>query len=379
MNTQSQPYDVAICGAGPIGFSLALQLAQRGMAPGRIALVDARPLDLAVQDPRSIALSHGSRLILEGVDCWTFPCDPISEIHVSRRGHFGRTLMQASEFNLPALGYVVRYGEVVRALAAAAASRGIVALRPMHASSSAERADTVEIRFSDGSHIFTHLMVQAEGGVFAEQDAKARHRDYEQTAIVAHVRVSAPIALRAFERFTDEGPLALLPQDGGYSLVWCMRPETAARMQLLADAAFLAELQTMFGNRVGRFHAVSTRHAFPLGLNAYAGARERTVAIGNAAQTLHPVAGQGLNLGLRDAVELARLIAGKPSPDAIARFEQLRGTDRKVTIGATDFLARIFVGRRGPLQSVLGLSLGLMDTIAPARRLLAEHMMYGHR
>lgn len=379
MNPGNDQFDVAICGAGPVGLTLALLLAQRGMPAARIALIDAKPVEQAVQDPRSIALSYGSRLILEDVGSWPISNDPISDIHVSRRGRFGRTLIESSEFGLPALGYVVRYGAVVQVLANAADRRGINAIRPIHASSSSEGNDAVEIRFAEGNSIYAQLMVQAEGGVFAEQDAKALRRDYDQTAIIAHVRVSAAVTQRAFERFTDEGPLALLPQEGGYALVWCMRPASAARLQLLDEDAFLVELQSAFGTRLGRFEMVSSRSAFPLGLNAHAGISTRSVAIGNAAQTLHPVAGQGLNLGLRDASVLARLLARDPTPEALAQFATQRRTDRGITIRATDALARIFADTGTPSQTLLGLSLGLMDALSPARRFLAEHMMFGHR
>jgi len=224
-------------------------------------------------------------------------------------------------------------------------------------------------------------MVQAEGGVFSDQDARSTRRDYGQTAIIAHVTVSAPIPHRAFERFTSEGPLALLPQDDGYSLVWCTSPATASLLYALSDEDFTAELGATFGTRLGRFTSVSPRVSYPLGLNAHAAASARTVAIGNAAQTLHPVAGQGLNLGLRDAAVLARFLASGLGTDVLPRFVQERQHDRSFTISVTDTMARIFSSAPdgAPTQSVLGLSLALIDTIGPAKRLLAEQMMFGRR
>jgi 2-octaprenyl-6-methoxyphenol hydroxylase len=371
--------DIAICGAGPVGLALALQLVRRGLQPARIAVIDARPLEKAISDPRSIALSYGSRQILEDVGCWPIAADPIEQIHVSRRGRFGRTLIESRDFDLPALGYVAHYGALVDALNAGLERTKVNVMRPQHASSASEREDGVDIRFAEGGALHAQILVQAEGGVFAEQDAKALRRDYQQTALIAQVSANDAQPRTAFERFTDEGPLALLPQDDGYALVWCMRPQTASRLQDLDDDGFLATLQAAFGTRLGRFTRVSPRLAYPLGLNAQPGVTARTVAIGNAAQTLHPVAGQGLNLGLRDAVVLARALAAGRDPDALARFLQQRRTDRGMTIRLTDTLARIFANPLAPAQSLLGLSLGLVDALPPAKRALAEHMMFGHR
>ena len=186
---------------------------------------------------------------------------------------------------------------------------------------------------------------------------------------------------RAFERFTDEGPLALLPQDDGYALVWCVRPARAAHLLSLPDAAFLAALASAFGSRLGRLTHVTPRAGFPLGLNAQPLGSARTVAIGNAAQTLHPVAGQGLNLGLRDAVVLAQMLAQERSPAAIERFASCRQADRSLTIRLTDTMARIFAGAPGGaiLQTLLGASLCMVDALKPAKRALAEHMMFGWR
>lgn len=374
--------DVAVCGAGPVGLALAAFLAQRGVAGSRIALVDGKSLGQAITDPRSIALSWGSVQLLEEVRAWPLPATPIHEIHVSRRGQLGRSLMDRSEHALPALGYVARYGDVVDALARACDQAGVRTLRPARVSSFDEGADSVRLLLDDGRHVDARVAVQAEGGVFGQQEGKARQRDYGQTAIIARVSVSEPVPHRAFERFTDEGPLALLPQDGGdghgYALVWCMRPERALDVQLLDDADFLAQLGDAFGTRVGRFTASSPRVAFPLGLNAEARATGRTVAIGNAAQTLHPVAGQGLNLGLRDAAVLARQLARGATPAAIEAFMTARAQDRRLTIALTDTMARIFAGR-GPLQPLLGMSLAALDAVKPARLLLAELMMFGRR
>jgi 2-octaprenyl-6-methoxyphenol hydroxylase len=374
--------DVAICGAGPVGLALAALLVRRGVAGARIALIDARALGQAISDPRSIALAWGSRQLLEEVGAWPFPTTPIHTIHVSRRGQLGRSLLDRSEHRLDALGYVTRYGEVVDALARAVERAGVRVIRPARVTALDETADQVTLALDDGRTVTAQVVVGAEGGVFGQQEDRGQTRDYGQSAVIARVSASAPVAHRAFERFTDTGPLALLPQEGAdgfqYALVWCVQPERAAALQAMEEERFLHELGEAFGGRLGRFTKVSPRFSYPLGLNADARATTRTVAIGNAAQTLHPVAGQGLNLGLRDAAVLARLLARCPGPEGIGRFLGERAQDRKLTIALTDAMARAFVGS-GPLQSVLGLGLAALDVVQPARTLLGELMMYGRR
>ena len=378
----TQQLDVAICGAGPVGMALAALMVRRGMAGERIALIDGKSLGAAMTDPRSIAISYGSRMLLEEIGAWPVPATAIHEIHISRRGHFGRSVINRGEHDVPALGYVTRYGELVTALSSACEQAGVSMIRPARVTGQLEHATGVGIRLDDGRDLEAAVVVQAEGGVFGAQDDKAETRDYRQTAVIARVSVSAPIAHRAFERFTDEGPLALLPQAGAdrqqYALVWCVRPEKAEVLMALDDAAFLARLGEAFGTRLGRFTSTGTRATYPLGLNAGASGSARTVAIGNAAQTLHPVAGQGLNLGLRDAAVLARLLAQAATPASLTRFAAARRTDRKLLVGLTDAMARAFAGA-GPAQALLGLSLGLLDTVAPARTLLAELMIFGRR
>jgi 2-octaprenyl-6-methoxyphenol hydroxylase len=377
-------FDVAICGAGPAGMALAALLAKRGKDAEhipRIALIDARTLEQAGKDPRSIALSWGSRQILEDIGAWPVAATAIHQIHVSRRGQFGRSLIDRDEHRLPALGYVTRYGDLVTALGAACDRADVAMLRPARVEAIDEEDDAVTLTMDAAGtarSLRAAVVVQAEGGLFSDQESKARSHDYQQTAIIAQVRASRPVEHRAYERFTEQGPLALLPQGEEYSLVWCVRPDTAARLQALDDDAFLAELGAAFGERVGRFTWATPRLAFPLGLNADPRGTARTVAIGNAAQTLHPVAGQGLNLGLRDVTVLARLLAQGANPAMLAQFTQLRRQDRDTTVRLTDTMARVFAND-SPAQALLGLSLAAIDMISPARGMLAELMMYGRR
>lgn len=372
--------DIAICGAGPAGMALAALLVKRGMRAERIALIDAKPLEQAQNDPRSLALSYGSRQILEQIGAWPVQATAIHDIHVSRKGQFGRSMITNAEQGVPALGYVTRYGAIAQALGAVCAALGVRSLRPARVLRKDEDAQQVVLHLEGEAPqmLRAAIVVQAEGGLFGQQEDKAVTRDYQQTAVIAQVRTSAPVAHRAFERFTHEGPLALLPQDEEYALVWCCRPDTAADLLELEDADFLARLGDMFGQRVGSFTATGRRLAFPLGLNAGVTGSARTTAIGNAAQTLHPVAGQGLNLGLRDATVLARLLAQEASPMQLARYAELRAQDRSLTVRATDTMARIFANE-SPAQALLGLSLAAIDILNPARSLLAELMMYGRR
>ncbi|SAK65398.1 ubiquinone biosynthesis hydroxylase family protein [Caballeronia temeraria] len=383
-------YDIAIVGAGPVGLALAGWLARRS-ATSRlsIALIDARTPEAASNDPRSLALSHGSRVMLQPLG---FPGDatPIRRIHVSQRGHFGRTLIEHDEHELPELGYVVRYGSLVGTLADAVRATKVDWLTDTSALAPLQDNDGVTLPLQSASGertIRAKVLVNAEGGLYQKGDPsdERRARDYGQTAIVGTVSVSDPRANVAWERFTKEGPIALLPCGGprhaDYSLVWCCSPDEAARRVQLDDDAFLAELGAAFGTRMGRFTKIASRAAFPLGLTALdVLVDRRTVAIGNAAQTLHPVAGQGLNLGLRDALALTdALSADGPRPLALARFAQRRALDRRLTIGATDTLARIFTVDFPPLAAMRGLALTALEFLPPVKTALARQMMFGQR
>ncbi|MDR5876987.1 UbiH/UbiF/VisC/COQ6 family ubiquinone biosynthesis hydroxylase [Caballeronia sp. LZ032] len=389
-------YDIAIVGAGPVGLALAGWLARRSSTSRlSIALIDARTPEAAVQDPRSLALSHGSRVMLQPLG---FPGDatPIRRIHVSQRGHFGRTLIEHDEHELPELGYVVRYGSLVSALAAAVRATPVHWLTDTAALAPLQDNDgiTLPLQTADGERkIRVKVLVNAEGGLYQKNEktseistpGERRARDYGQTAIVGTVSVSDPRPNVAWERFTNEGPIALLPCGGprhaDYSLVWCCAPEEAARRMQLDEASFLTELGAAFGTRMGRFTRIASRAAFPLGLSALEVlVDQRTVAIGNAAQTLHPVAGQGLNLGLRDALALTdALSADGPRPLALARFAQRRALDRRLTIGATDTLARLFTSDFAPLAAMRGLALTALEFLPPVKTALARQMMFGQR
>ena len=372
---------IVISGAGPVGQTLALLLLQQGVAAHDIVLIDAKTSDQANQDARSIALSYGSKQIFDSIQAWPIKASKIEQIHVSRRGHFGRSLITATDYQLPALGYVARYGDINTPLQILLEQRQVAINRPTHISAIDEQNDQVQLSLSNDKKMTADILIQAEGGLFGEQTQRTQHHDYQQSAVIAHITTSLPIPHRAFERFTEQGPLALLPQEDGYAMVWCVRPSMAEELLRLDDAAFMHALQFAFGERLGKIIAATPRHTYPLGLNAQARATKRTVAIGNAAQTLHPVAGQGLNLGLRDAVVLAKCLARHPLESALGIFIEQRKSDRNATIRITDSMARVFASAPdGALtQSILGLGLGLIDLITPAKKLLAEQMMFGWR
>ncbi|WP_269508851.1 UbiH/UbiF/VisC/COQ6 family ubiquinone biosynthesis hydroxylase [Burkholderia sp. IMCC1007] len=394
MTTASSPakpdYDLAIVGAGPVGLALAGWLARRSATQhASIALIDAREPAANANDPRAIAVSHGSRVLLDTL-AWPGDATPIEHIHVSQRGHFGRTLIDRDEHDLAALGYVVRYGSIVQALASAVRGTRVDWLTSTTARTPQQDADGVTLTL-DGPQgerpLRARIVINAEGGLFHEQraDTGKHRRDYGQTAIVGTVTVSAPRPHVAWERFTHEGPLALLPLGGlrqaEYSLVWCCTPDEAARRAALPDDAFLRELGAAFGERMGQFVAIAGRASFPLGLNAAQTLVSGRIAIvGNAAQTLHPVAGQGLNLGLRDAHTLVDALSAQGfEAMALATFNARRALDRRFTIGATDTLARLFTVDAGPLPLLRGAALTALEFVPPLKRAIARQMMFGQR
>jgi 2-octaprenyl-6-methoxyphenol hydroxylase len=390
-------FDVTIVGAGPVGLALAGWLARRSATQAlKIALIDAREPEDSIADPRAIAVSHGSRMILEPLR-WPADATAIQRIHVSQRGHFGRTLIDHSEHGLPALGYVLRYGSIVHGLAEAVHATSVHWFRSTSAAAPTQALDGVTLPVETAGvtrQLRTRILVNAEGGLFGDQKSAKRAgksraengtRDYGQTALVGTVSVSAPQPHVAWERFTSQGPLALLPMGGvrgaDYALVWCCAPDEAARRAQLSDDAFLRELGVAFGDRMGRFTRIVGRASFPLGLNTVDTlVQGRVVAIGNAAQTLHPVAGQGLNLGLRDAHALADVLSAEgPTPLALATFAQRRALDRRMTIGATDTLARLFTVDFAPLAIMRGLALTALEFVPPLKTALARQMMFGQR
>jgi 2-octaprenyl-6-methoxyphenol hydroxylase len=348
---------IEIRGAGPVGCVLALELFRSGKS---VVLVEK---DKPPSSFRPIALSHASRLILERVGVWrALSPTPIELIHVSQQGAFGRARLAATEAGVPALGYVVEYSDL----------QGVLRKELLKK----------EIRIAEANEN-PLLVVHAEG--FAED---AREERYPHDALVASVAVdpaaagTQPAAAgTAWERFTPEGPLALLPLAGRYAVIWAMSPERAQALATAPVARFLGELQEAFGTRAGRFVEVAARARVPLTLRVR-GSRvgARAAYVGNSAQALHPVAGQGLNLGLRDAWDLARVLRDAADPGearVLARYAAMRRLDAAATVRVTDFLARGFLGSGRARRWIRGIGLTALDTCLPARRFFARRMIYG--
>jgi 2-octaprenyl-6-methoxyphenol hydroxylase len=372
--------DVVIAGGGPVGATLALSLRASGLDVV-LAEPQARPSNAF----RPIALSHGSRLILERLGVFgLLGATPIETIHVSQAGGFGRTLMRREEHDLPALGYVTDGNELATVLGSTVAPQRLLG----RVASWRAESDEIQIKLeTDGaaSEIRARLLVFADGGHVAGEDLVLQ--GYGQTAVVARVRTEISHRGVAFERFTARGPIALLPFAGAsHALVWSVHNDEARNLLAASDERFIAALSAGFGRRLGTFAEVGTRESFPLKLafrrSSVAG--PRAIAVGNAAQTLHPVAGQGLNLGLRDAVELAELIRRTARDDLggkefLAEFRALRRYDRFAAIGVTDSLVRVFSNDYTWLRIARGMGLVGFDLFPPARRLLARRMMLGLR
>ncbi|MEW6314421.1 MAG: FAD-dependent monooxygenase [Pseudomonadota bacterium] len=386
MAERSADLDLLIAGGGPVGAALALALRDSGL---KVALCEARPADTPVSDRRTLALSHGSRLILERLGAWApLQATPITAIHVSQRHAFGRALLGAQEAGVPALGYVLRYADLQRALAARLAASGVDCRYGAQVTHVDLRQDAAHITYQQNgaSHIAaSKLLAVADGGrsLHGMLGVVPRQHDYHQHAVVAEVATELPHRNTAYERFTEQGPAALLPCDDGLALVWTADPARAQELCALDDATFLARLHEHFGDRLGRFTQAGPRSSFPL-LLKYADPlpTPRSVLIGNAAQMLHPVAGQGFNLGLRDAWELAQAILSMPAEEMgstamLAAYRKARRFDRGSGIRFTDALVRLFSSDRSPLRALLGLGLEAFDAAPAARRFLARRMMFG--
>jgi 2-octaprenyl-6-methoxyphenol hydroxylase len=352
---------VAIVGGGPAGMAIALALHRNGVAS---EIIDARARGAAIADRRILALSHGARQILEWLDVWgAIPHTPIATIHISHQGGLGRTKITATDEGVPALGYVLAAGDLAASLDAALLRTDV----PF-------RERTRVAGPPDGP-----LTIWAEGVV---DDDAAVVRDYGQHAVICTATADEPHAGRAWERFTPEGPVAALPWGRDYAVVLTAAAHDADAVAALADGAFLARLQTRFGGRV-RFTSASERLMFPLGLRYRKSAvAARQAWIGNAAQTLHPVAGQGFNLALRDIYELARILADAPDPGApelLARYDAARRLDRHGAMGFTDTLVRLFSNDNPLLRHARGAGLLALDLFPPARHFVARRMMFGAR
>jgi 2-octaprenyl-6-methoxyphenol hydroxylase len=386
--------DVAICGGGLVGATLALALAELGLG---VVLIEAHPFGTFGQpsfDDRTTALSNGSRRIFEALRVWPLlerDATAIRRIHVSDRGRFGFARLDAAEQGLSALGFVVvnraigaglwqRLGQSTVRVMAPARVRG------MQLSDGRQRIDC-DLGPQGSASVEARLAIAADGAqsvLRAAAGIGAQTWNYEQTALVTNVLTQRFHDHVAYERFTPEGPLALLPMsEGRLGLIWTFATEVAPAVAQLDDAAFLARLQDAFGFRLGRFMKGGARQLYPLSLTrAEEHVAERLAIVGNAAQTLHPIAGQGFNLGLRDAASLAEVLAdGRVQQQDefdpgdgiwLERYREWRVADRSNIVRFTDGLVRLFTQPLGPVKALRDVGLLAFDLMPAAKGALSQ-------
>lgn len=382
-------FDVAIVGGGLVGASLALGLAGTGV---RTLLIEGVAPDSAAQpsfDERTTALGNASRRIFQGLGVWDdISCDAaaIRAIHVSDAGRFGFARLQAADHGIDAFGYVVPNRVIGAALWRRLKGLSDVEIRvPAGVEDleiTTERAYFKVVTASGAREVTSaRLLVAADGAhsiVRTAAGIEAGVEDYDQVAITASVVGDRAHDGTAYERFTPTGPVAVLPlRGGGYGTIWSCAPRRAAQMLTLDDDAYLAELQSRFGWRAGRFRRIGRRASYPLKLSRAASTvARRTVLIGNAAQALHPIAGQGFNLGLRDAALLAEVIADATgdvgSTELLRKFSDWRAADRGGVVRFTDGLVKLFGSRMPGVSLVRNLGLLAFDLSPPAKRALAR-------
>lgn len=382
MNADCQ---IVIAGGGLVGASLALALGQAGL---NVTVVEAAPFRSAAQpgyDDRSIALAQGSQRILAGLGLWQALAPqvcPIKTIHVSDRGRFGFTRLRHDEEGVPALGYVV----TARSLGSVLVDRlarldGVRVLAPARVADFSVGADGISVALDTdvGETLRAHLLVAADGAHSSIRERlgiETARYDYRQTAITANLTPQLPHRHVAYERFTDTGPMALLPMtEGRCALVWTVPSERAEEVMQLPDADFLARVQERFGYRLGRLQRLGARHAYPLQLlRARESIRPRLALIGNAMHTLHPVAGQGFNLGLRDVAALAEVLVEASGVDdcgdlrVLRRYAEWRARDQRRVVAFTDNLVRLFTQPLAPLALLRDAGMLAMDLLPPAKR-----------
>lgn len=388
--------DVAIVGGGMVGLSLAAALR---VLPLSVVVVEPVAADDTGQpsfDARNTALSNGSRRILEGLGVWpavAADATPIRRIHVSERGRFGFARLSAEEHAVPALGYTLENrvlgAALSRVLAGAPRVRLLCPAR-VEALTAGESRVGLQVAGTCAAAVSARLVVAADGARSEVRSAfgiDATVWDYGQQAVIANVATEKFHEFVAYERFTSDGPLAVLPLgDGRCTIVWTLTPPAAAAALELDDAAFLAALQQRFGYRLGRFTRVGTRHSYPLALTRSGRqVAPRAVIIGNAAQGLHPIAGQGFNLGLRDVATLAEVLADEvrergPAADpgaaaVLERYVAWRRGDRRSVIAFTDGLVRLFGSPLPGIGAARSAGLLLFDLLPPAKGAFARLSM----
>ncbi|EGU41262.1 2-octaprenyl-6-methoxyphenyl hydroxylase [Vibrio scophthalmi] len=384
-------FDVVIAGGAMAGMTLALALDTLSRSQLRIAVVEPFTVDHQAHpgfDSRSIALSFGTVEILKSLGLWEQiapVATAIKHIHVSDRSHAGMTNIDHSDISVAALGYVVELADVGRIYQTQLEQRPSISLLCPDSVHEIERtASHNVVTLQSGEQLECRLLVAADGAISSCCQAlgfELKQHDFDQVALIANIRCQQAHQGRAFERFTEQGPVALLPMsDDRMSLVWCLRPEVAERVLQLDDAAFLAELQQAFGWRLGQMTQVGLRASYPLLLRYRAqNISHRFAIVGNAAQTLHPIAGQGFNLGIRDVASLAEEVVQSLTDvgryQVLNAFSRRRQADRDTTIAMTSALVHIFSNDYLSLRIGRNLGLAMMDNVPSLKTPLLQRTL----
>ena len=395
MSNPTQPVDVdlAIVGGGLVGASLALAVAPLGL---RVALIEAVLPGSGDRQPsfdeRTTALANGTVRVFKALQVWPLierEAAPIRRIHVSEQGRFGTARIDAAEQGLEALGYVVPNRAIGAGLwDGLTRTPAVQLIAPARVTSADLDGDARVVRIErDGqaSSLRARLVVAADGARSLVRDqagVAAEHRKYEQTAIITTMTTQRFHDHVAYERFTPDGPIAVLPlQDGRCGIVWTRKPAEAARLLALPDAEFVAEFQAAFGLRLGRFLRIGKRDSYELALSrSESHVAPRLCVVGNAAQGLHPIAGQGFNLGLRDAVSLAEVLADGLAAGAtdvgdarlLDAYARWRAEDQRRIVAFTDGLVRLFALPLGIARGLRSAGLLAFDAFPPAKSAMAR-------
>ena len=398
----AEHYDILIVGGGMVGASLACALAPLSLKTGIVERFEARDVKQASFDDRSIALAYGSRKIFQSMGLWSALSEvvtPINKIHISDRGHFGATRLDSHSMDVDALGYVIESRDLGKVLQQQLKQQSqLDRISPAEVQSIEivpGQANVSVIQGGEQRQLSATLVIAADGSdslIRQQLDIESTLWEYGQTALIANVGTSVDHQNIAYERFTDSGPLAMLPMQAARidgeeisrsSLVWTLRDDQVETHMNLSDEQFLKKLQQRFGHRLGEMLHAGKRQTYPLRLLKAANhVHERVALIGNAAHTLHPVAGQGFNLGIRDVAVLADVISsaldnGQDIGDiqVLNQYVQWRQRDHKRVIAFTDSMVRIFSNPLWPVQKVRGLALTLLDVVPPLKKQLARQTM----
>jgi 2-octaprenyl-6-methoxyphenol hydroxylase len=386
-----QRVDIAIIGGGLVGASLAVALQAEAKQRGwQICLIEPFTPGSGYQpsyDARSTALSFGSQQIYQRLGLWqqiSQRAEPIKQIHVSDRGRFAAARLSAEEEGVPALGYVVENAWLGECLWQALDPQVVSWRSPAQVTRMQALADGYRLTLDDGSALECSLAILAEGGrsgLREQLGIAVSSTPYGQSALIANVSPQEAHNGLAFERFTEEGPMAMLPlADNRCALVWTRATLEAERLSALDDAAFLAELQQAFGYRLGSLRQVGARHLYPLALTAAKEqVRQHLVVLGNAAHSLHPIAGQGYNLSLRDTLVLAETLLASSAPlgdlATLQRYLSSQQLDQQLTVGFSDQVTRLFSTGQPLLTAGRNLGLLGLDLLPPAKRWFARQAM----